>query len=247
VFEDSLFASTARPNPRRGWAAVASFGLQAAILGILVLVPMVFTDALPVSALRGTFVVTAPVRASALPKPPEVHHTRPNTSDYQRNILVQPRLIPSGIKPVVDHHPPDSGGEYSGPPIEGAIAMDGGGRNDAFNRIIATVAQPAQPHVSSPSHGPVRISRIDEGLLIHKVTPVYPKIAVAARQQGAVVLQATIGRDGTIQNLRVIGGPGLLIQPAMDAVKQWRYKPYILNNEAVEVETQITVNFTLDR
>ena len=60
-----------------------------------------------------------------------------------------------------------------------------------------------------------------------------------------MLLQAEIGRDGTIQNLRVISGPPMLINSAMDAVKQWRYRPYLLNNEPVEVETQITVNFTL--
>ena len=82
-------------------------------------------------------------------------------------------------------------------------------------------------------------------MLIHRVTPIYPTIARQGRIQGTVTLHAIIGRDGTIQNLQAISGPPLLIPAALDAVQRWRYRPYLLNNEPVEVETQITVNFTL--
>jgi protein TonB len=74
---------------------------------------------------------------------------------------------------------------------------------------------------------------------------VYPQLARAARIQGQVVLQASIGKDGSIQNLRLVSGHPMLAPAAIDAVKQWKYKPYFLNGEAVEVDTQITVNFTL--
>lgn len=89
------------------------------------------------------------------------------------------------------------------------------------------------------------MSHVDEGLLVHKVTPVYPQIAIITKQQGAVVLHAIIGRDGSIQQLQAISGPPLLIKAAMEAVGQWRYKPYMLNGQPVEVDTQITVNFKL--
>jgi periplasmic protein TonB len=84
-----------------------------------------------------------------------------------------------------------------------------------------------------------------QGMLIQKTTPVYPPIAKAARVSGTVVLQATISKNGTIENLRVVSGPAMLQQSALDAVKQWRYKPYELNNEPVEVETTVNVIFTL--
>ena len=82
-------------------------------------------------------------------------------------------------------------------------------------------------------------------MLIQKTTPVYPPIAKAARVSGTVVLQATISKSGTIENLHVISGPAMLQQSAMDAVKTWRYRPYLLNNEPVEVDTTINVIFTL--
>jgi periplasmic protein TonB len=81
--------------------------------------------------------------------------------------------------------------------------------------------------------------------LIQKTQPVYPPIAKAARVSGTVVIQATISKSGTIENLKVISGPAMLQQSALDAVRSWRYRPYLLNNDPVEVETTINVIFTL--
>ena len=78
---------------------------------------------------------------------------------------------------------------------------------------------------------------------IRKVDPVYPRTAVITHTFGEVQLHAVIARDGSIQSLMVTKGNPILAQAALDAVRQWRYKPYILNDEAVEVETFITVNF----
>jgi protein TonB len=84
-----------------------------------------------------------------------------------------------------------------------------------------------------------------QGNLIRRVEPTYPPLARNARIEGSVVLTATISKAGTIENLRVLSGHPLLVSAAIDAVRQWRYRSYILNNEPVEVETQITVNFRL--
>ena len=92
---------------------------------------------------------------------------------------------------------------------------------------------------------PLRISHINEGNLIRRVQPAYPPLARSARIQGAVILQAVISRQGAIENLKVLSGHPMLAPAAVDAVRQWRYRPYILNNEPVEVETLITVNFSL--
>ena len=84
-----------------------------------------------------------------------------------------------------------------------------------------------------------------EANLVHRVQPAYPPLARAARIQGSVVLQAVISKTGTIENLQVLNGHPMLVRAALDAVQQWRYRPYFLNGEPVEVETQITVNFIL--
>jgi protein TonB len=102
----------------------------------------------------------------------------------------------------------------------------------------------AVPKVATPQR--VRVSQgVTEGLLVHKVTPSYPPLARQARIQGSVVLAALIGKDGTIQNLKVVSGHPMLTSAALESVKQWKYRPYFLNGEPVEVDTQITVNFTL--
>jgi len=86
---------------------------------------------------------------------------------------------------------------------------------------------------------------MSEGDLIHKVLPVYPPLARSVRIQGQVVLQAVISKQGAIENLRLLTGHPMLVPAAIEAVRQWRYRSHVLNNEPVEVETQITVNFSL--
>ena len=117
----------------------------------------------------------------------------------------------------------------------------GGSLNDLFSDIGTrpTVVKPSTPPKLSISSG------VMAGNLLDKTVPQYPAIARAARIQGTVVLQATIAKDGTIQNLRVINGPPMLQQAAIDAARSWRYKPYLLNGEPVEVETTINVVFNL--
>jgi TonB family protein len=91
---------------------------------------------------------------------------------------------------------------------------------------------------------PKRIkSQLEEGQLVNRVEPVYPHIAAISGIQGQVKLHAIIGRDGRIQSLSAISGHPLLLRAALEAVEQWRYRPYVLNGETVEVETFITVNF----
>jgi periplasmic protein TonB len=85
-----------------------------------------------------------------------------------------------------------------------------------------------------------------DGLLLFKPIPVYPPIAVVTRAEGTVVLDAVISKSGSIENLRVISGPAMLRQSALDAVRQWRYRPYLLNGQPVEVETTVNVVFKLN-
>ncbi|MGC2186558.1 MAG: energy transducer TonB [Terriglobales bacterium] len=88
-------------------------------------------------------------------------------------------------------------------------------------------------------------SRVVEANLIHDVAPQYPPEAGRARIEGTVVLLAVIGADGSVKDLRLESGLPMLAQAAIDAVKQWRYKPYMIDGEPVEVDSRITINFTL--
>jgi len=95
--------------------------------------------------------------------------------------------------------------------------------------------------------GPMRISHFDPGQVIRRVEPPYPQLAKATRTQGAVTMHAVIGRDGSIENLQLLSGHPLLVRAALDAVSQWRFRPYVLNGQPIEVETEITINFILER
>jgi len=86
-----------------------------------------------------------------------------------------------------------------------------------------------------------------DGYLIHRVQPEYPTIAKTAGIQGVVEIAALISKEGAIENLHVLKGHPMLVSAAINAVRQWRYRPYILNGDPIEVDTLITVNFTLGR
>jgi TonB family protein len=107
-----------------------------------------------------------------------------------------------------------------------------------------TEGSAASPNATKPLHVG---SGVTQGLLIKRVDPIYPTIAAINRVQGVVLLGATISKEGTIKDLQVISGNPLLNGAAIDAVKQWRYRPYVMNGEPVEVDTQIIVNFTLQQ
>jgi protein TonB len=162
-------------------------------------------------------------------------------SELDNGELRTPTKIPKKILITKDDEQPvaASAGVVGGVPG----GVPGGQMGGVIGGIISSTPV-AVPKVATPQR--IRVSAgVTEGLLIHKVQPTYPPLARSARIQGTVVLQAVIGKDGTIQNLRAVSGHPMLTPAAIDAVRQWRYKPYFLNGEPVEVDTQITVNFTL--
>jgi protein TonB len=121
----------------------------------------------------------------------------------------------------------------------------GGVPDDSMN-VVNSLLRPATPVVPRLASQKLRVSSgVAEGMLLQRVKPQYPPAARIARIEGSVVLQAVIGKDGEIQNLHVISGHPLLAPAALDAVRRWRYRPYFLNREPVEVETKIIVNFLL--
>jgi protein TonB len=122
-------------------------------------------------------------------------------------------------------------------------SVDGGTGNAARNGVLNSIHDSLSHIASKPAF---RTSTMLQGSLIRRVEPVYPPLARAARIQGPVVLAAIISTAGTIEHLQVLSGHPMLVNAALQAVGQWRYRPYVLNGEVIEVETQITVNFKLN-
>jgi len=237
MFEDSLIESGGRLKTARGRTTFFSFILEAIIVGILILIPLMFTEALP-KAMTMTFLAAPPPPPPPPPPPAAVVHVRQVETDIVNNQLRTPTKIPQKVQIIKeDEAPPPTAGFG----IPGGVP--GGVPSGVMNSIISSTPV-AVPKIAVQR---VRVSSgVTAGLLIRKVEPTYPQMAKIARVQGAVVLAALIGKDGTIQNLHVVSTASpLLNQAALDAVKQWKYKPYILNGEPVEVDTNVTVNFTL--
>ena len=205
------------------------------------MIPLIYTEALPKQQLM-TFLVAPPPPPPPPPPPAAapVHVIKKIETDLNNGALRTPTAIPKKIAMIKEDEPPPAMAGVTGGVAGG---VPGGQMGGVIGGIISS-APVAVPKVATPQK--VRVSQgVSEGLLLHKVTPNYPPLAKQARIQGAVVLQATIGKDGNIQNLRVLSGHPMLTQSALDAVRQWKYKPYLLNGEAVEVETTVQVNFTL--
>lgn len=246
MFEDSLVDDKIRTH--RGATTVLSFLLQLGLVGIVILIPLIFTQALPLNVTSVTSLVAPPPPPP--PPPPAAAKAAPVTpkpTPVETKALTVPLKIPKKIAEVHDEPTPE---QSAGPPpsiagvpggVPGGVA--GGTMGGVVGGVLNGVGT-AIPKVATPKR--VRVSQgVSEGLLVKKVTPTYPAIAKQARVQGTVVLQASIGKDGSIQNLQVVKGHPLLSQAAINAVKQWKYKPYFLNGQPVDVDTTITVNFTL--
>ena len=242
MFEDSLIESGGRLKTNRGLTSSIAFLLEAALVGFMVLLPLLFTDALPKAQLM-TFLVTPPPPPP--PPPPAaavVHVVRQIQTDIINGQLRTPTKIP---KKVLENLKEDA----APPPVMAGIVggvpggVPGGQMGGVIGGIISSTPV-AVPKIATPQR--VRVSQgVTQGLLIRKVQPVYPALARQARIQGTVLLQAQISKTGDIENLQSISGHPMLVPAAIDAVRQWKYKPYILNGEPVEVDTQVTVNFTL--
>jgi protein TonB len=244
MFEDSLIESGGRLTSKRGMTTTISFFIQVILIGILVLIPLLFTEALPKQQLM-TFLVAPPPPPPPPPPPAAapVKIVKQIQSDITNGQLRTPTKIPEKVQMIKEEEAPpptmSAGGVVGGVPG----GVPGGQMGGVIGGIISSTPM-AVPKVATPQR--VRVSQgVSQGLLIKKIQPAYPPLARQARIQGQVMLQAEISKDGTIQNLRLISGHPMLAPSAIEAVKQWRYKPYYLNGEPVEVETQITVIFSL--
>jgi len=235
MFEDSTFETMGRIHTRsRGWM-MATFAFNSSILLALAIIPIMHPEMLPQITNAIPMVAPAPV----VERRPVVRTEQtPATQTQMPGGAIQaPRQIPDRLWIPNTQEPTGSVGQIdlSGGP-SGTLGPD-----NPFGHGTHPDVRPAEPaatqHVSSV---------LMQGMLVYKVIPTYPVVAQAIHASGTVVLQATISRTGTIENLRVVSGPALLQQAAREAVKQWRYRPYILNGQPVEVETTVNVQFTLD-
>ena len=237
---ESTVGSRKRTNNR--YTMMVSMALQVGFLAILILIPLIYTEALPKTLMSS--ILLAPPPPPPPPPPPapaQVVHVRPMAHLMEAGKLVAPKAIPKNVAIIKEEAEPDMGGGFAGG-VPGGVA--GGSMGGALGGIIggAGIAPPPPPK-------PVTRTRVGGAVqaakLVNKVQPIYPPLARQTRISGTVRLHAIIAKNGTVEQLSVESGHPLLVQSALDAVKQWRYQPTLLNGEPVEVDTEIDVIFSL--
>jgi TonB family protein len=231
-----------RQRSVRRRALAVSVSLQSAVLAVIILVPFFGKTQ------RIAFAYTTPIppysSPHGAPRDPARPHSpdgRPKPCRFCAPLNIPPTIVThdsNSSENQTDNMPPDGiGGFIPGAP-EGLIPVtDPRGKVPPPDDSNRSVGQPRIVHVT----------HLDPGMLIHRVEPLYPRLAIQIRREGRVELRAIIGTDGSIQSLQVVAGDPLFLQSAIDAVQQWHYKPTYLNAQAVEVDTYITVVYTMKK
>jgi len=249
LFADVCLETGGLQRRRRTLATVLSVALQCSLVGGLLIAPLVYTETLPRQQLLSFLMASPPPPPPPPPVPAEAAAkvVQRIETDLVDGSLRTPSRIPQKVQMIREEEAPptlSSGGVIGGVP--GGIP--GGQLGGVIGGIISSTSTLSPvPKLAIPaSPKRVRISQgVTRGMLIQKIEPAYPPIARAARIQGQVVLVAIISKTGEIQNLVLVSGHPMLVPAAIEAVKQWRYHPFLLNGEPVEVETTVTLTFQL--
>lgn len=250
-FGASLEETSTPPKKRKTWMFVTLGAIP--VVSLLILIPLKFykpasepaTVSQPQVQEPTTTSLTMPAprqkKPSPTPQQPAAATTAVDTppvqSEMMKDQLNAPSRISRDIRPDAQEAPPAA--TFGAAGMDGLGAGSTGTIGSVFNKQTGVKVQGETPKTMSVSAG------VAQGMLIRKTNPVYPEIAKSARVAGTVVLQATISKSGSIQGLRAVSGPALLRQSAMDAVRTWRYRPYKLDNQPVEVDTTVMVVFNL--
>ena len=254
MFEQSVVEG--RALAARPWTMAVSLAGQGVLISAAIVMPLVYPETLQRAAFW--IPVTGPPRAYRPPAPAKMEMARTVAAVrvFDPHTVFQPSAVPTKIAMLQDE-PAPAIGAASGPCqgcVVGGIDLPGPGSAiiDSISRTKPPEIQRAAPPVVKAPPKPPAPEKVRTGgdvqaaLLIYGPQPVYPPLARQARISGVVHLAALIGTDGRMVDLRATSGHPLLVRAAIDAVKQWVYRPTMLNSKAVEVVTEITVTFTLN-
>jgi len=245
MFEEMVVSNAKNKKTNKPWTVVLSMVIQIVFLAILILIPLIYTEALPKTLMSS--ILLAPPPPPPPPPPPaptQIVHIKPQAHLMDAGKLIAPKVIPKDVKIIKEEEqPPDMGGGISGG-VPGGVA--GGSMGGVLGGVIGGAGTAAPPPPPKAAVTRTRVGgAVQAAKLVNRVQPMYPPLARQTRISGTVKLHAIIGKDGSVQQLQVVSGHPLLVQSALDAVKQWRYQPTLLNGDPVEVDTEIDVIFSL--
>lgn len=245
MFEQSILLPV--HDRKKPWTFAASVMAEVSVVSIVLLLPLIYTEGLAPGMIQPLRIAPPIARATPVPLEPTIVH--------RSSRVFNPFAVPRHIRPLaqvlatIDDTPPPVCANC----VSGSLSTDGVpgliGLGEAATIAPPPPAKPVEvkkPVEPAPPSGPIRVSQgTQEARIIRRVVPTYPPLARQARVQGTVRLQGVIGVDGRIQQLQVLGGHPLLVKAAVDAVKQWLYRPTLLSGQPVEVIAPIDVNFIL--
>jgi len=253
MFEQSMIPK----GKSKKWAWLLTLVVHVAVVGIIILIPLTYVSALPAPDLMSMLV--APPPPPPPPPPPAAvapHRRATPVRQFEMNTLVEPTTIPKQIAIIKDLPAPDAVSEGVPGGVVGGVP--GGVAGGVLGSILNSQSSvppppppppsPAKPSVATPKPAPRTIhvgGNVEAAMLVSGPKPDYPEVARQARIQGTVELKAIIGKDGKVQDLKVMNGNPLLVNAALDAVHKWVYRPTLLNGVPVNVATEIDVTFTL--
>ncbi len=236
MFDDLVESNVVAKKTNKSWTILISTAFQVLCVVVLILIPLIYTEALP-RAMMATLLIAPPPPPPPPPPPAvvEVKVIRPVARLLTQGRLMQPRAIPKNVTVFREAELPPE------------VAPTGG----VFGGVDSLLGGLGEGSTGAAPPPPVRVTRtrvggqVQEARIIARPNPIYPPLARQARIQGRVVLHAIIDKEGRVVQLEQVSGHPLLTQAAMAAVQNWRYQPTVLNGEPVEVDTTIDVNFVL--
>lgn len=250
-FEGSFQSSMLEYNRMKSSSRLADLLISLSVNACLLVVPifagLYFTDSLDLKHFASTFLVAPPPPPPPAPAPTPLIKAAPVHRVFENSgKLVAPTVIPKQVQMLKEEPIPDVGAGGVAGGVPGGVA--GGSISGVLGGVIGgtgVVPAPVAPKEKGPKT-PVRVGgRVKEPKLVSRVDPRYPPLAVQTHMQGTVIIDAIIDERGNVVEARVVSGPPLLIQAAMDAVRQWKYEPTFLNDEPVPVQLNVTVQFRL--
>lgn len=246
VFADVLLENPHLKRPRRSLDVLMSFAGQAAFVILLLLIPLLYTQALNLPEFEKTLLISPPPPPPPPPSNPVHVMVRPKASLFHNGELIAPRAIPKHVEIVKEA--PQASSALQG--VAGGVpgGVPGGTLGGVLGGVLSSASQPVPPPAPRKPviSGPVRVGgRVQPPRLVRNIQPIYPPLAKQTRTQGTVVLDCIIDTQGNVTQVKLVSGHPLLVEAALDAVRQWKYQPTLLNGQPVAVEMQVTVNFIL--
>lgn len=246
-FADLLLENPHLKRPRRWADVLVSLAGQIAFVIVMLLIPLYYTHGLDLPKFEKTMLAAPPPPAPPPPPPNKAVpvKTPPKVKLFDNNKLIEPSAIPKKVEVVKDQAPPQAAMQGIAGGVPGGV--EGGTLGGVMGGVLLPATRVPAPPPKPVAHGPLRVGgRIQAPKLIRNVQPVYPPLARQTRTQGEVLLDCVIDAEGNVTQMKLISGHPLLVGAAMQAVRQWKYQPTLLNGTPVAVKMMVHVNFSLE-